>query len=777
MDQTQNSGTRKKQAAGRSERKRAEGGGPLDERCVAEQSSREPSRLTFSSIRGSHPGPMAQTQNSGTRKKQAADRSERRRAEGGGHLDERCVAEQSSRDHRSPESRAVISHPMPKRAIKPDDLTKLHFVSDPQMSPDGGRILFAKKHCAEKNKYETNLYTVDLDGKVQQWTQGGSDGHGRWSPDGSRIAFVSGREKPKPQIFTIGTGGGEARALTSFPEGSIGEFKWSPDGKWIACSFREQHPDWTEEAKKKREEAGLSTPAREIDDIFYRLDGDGYYLGQRYALYLVDAKTGEHKALYSQDPTGFFVFDWSPDSKEIAISHTANRQPMFEPQNDQIWRVTLDGQAWQLEGLPKGPKAQLAWSPDGKHIAYLGHADDTDPWGVRNYRLWIVPAKGGRPVCLTEKDDYCLGAGTLSDTKESGEALLWSPDSRALYVTVGWHGEGQMGYVELDKPGSVQLLTKGHHFVALGNLSADGEKFGCIYGDATHPMEAAVYDLSKDKDAPRKLTHFNDAFLKEVKVVEPEEIWLDSTDGVKIQAWAMKPANYLAPRRYPAVLEIHGGPHAQYGWLFFHEFQVLAAEGYAVVYSNPRGSKGYGEEHTAAIRGDWGNKDWQDIETVIRWMQHQPHIHPGQMGVMGGSYGGYMTNWVIGHTNDFKGAITDRCVSNLVSFGGNSDFAGREDAYWKGVFFGDIENLWRCSPIAYFKNVKTPTLIIHSEGDLRCNIEQSEQVFVALKHQNVDCRFVRYPQSTSHGMSRTGPPDMRLHRLGEILKWWEKYLK
>jgi dipeptidyl aminopeptidase/acylaminoacyl peptidase len=397
---------------------------------------------------------------------------------------------------------------------------------------------------------------------------------------------------------------------------------------------------------------------------------------------------------------------------------------------------------------------------------------------VKNHKLFVVKADGGPAKCLTEQDDFCLSVGTLSDTRDAGYGgmLEWSPDSKALYVQVGWHGEVQLGFVQADKPGTTTLLTSGHHVLNIGNVSGDGEKIACMYSDPVFPSEIAVYDLAKDKERPRILTSFNEHLLSELKLSAPEEIWLDTPDGTKLQIWEMKPIDYMPPKRYAAVLEIHGGPHAQYGWTFFHEFQVLAAAGYVVVFPNPRGSKGYGEAHTAAIRGDWGNKDWQDVETALHWMQHQPHIHPGSIGIMGGSYGGYMTNWAIGHTSDFKAAITDRCVSNMISMGGSSDFPQREDAYWPGVFFGNIEKLWKDSPIAYFKNVKTPTLVIHSEGDLRCNIEQGEQVFTALQELGVDSRFVRYPATTSHGMSRSGPPDLRLHRLGEILSWWRKYL-
>jgi acylaminoacyl-peptidase len=224
------------------------------------------------------------------------------------------------------------------------------------------------------------------------------------------------------------------------------------------------------------------------------------------------------------------------------------------------------------------------------------------------------------------------------------------------------------------------------------------------------------------------------------------------------------------------VLEIHGGPHGQYGVGFFHEMQLLAAQGYVVVFSNPRGSKGYGEDFCAAIKGTWGRKDWEDMQAVIAWMSGLPDVDASRLGVMGGSYGGYMTNWIVGHTGAFRAAITDRCVSNLVSMFGSSDIAEEPGNYWTGNCWDDAAELWDQSPLKHLGNCTTPTLIIHSEGDLRCNVEQAEQVYMALKHLGVPTRLVRYPRSTSHGMSRAGPPDMRLHRLGQILGWWKRWL-
>jgi dipeptidyl aminopeptidase/acylaminoacyl peptidase len=374
---------------------------------------------------------------------------------------------------------------------------------------------------------------------------------------------------------------------------------------------------------------------------------------------------------------------------------------------------------------------------------------------------------------LTEPTDHSLTVSTLSDTKEAsfGAWIEWREDSSAIHAVIGTKGETHFTTISLE--GEIDFHTQGQHLFS-GNSVRNGKVVGVFSTPTMVPEIAIVEDLSKGEI--RHLTSFNADWHAEAQVQPAEEIWLDTPDNTKLHGWVIKPEGN-GP--WPAVLEVHGGPHAQYGWAFFHEFQVLAAQGYVVVYTNPRGSTGYGEAHTKAIQGDWGTADWVDIQTVTKWMQEQSFIDSKRMGVMGGSYGGYMTNWVVGHTKDYKAAITDRCVSNFVSMAGNSDFPMNKDGYFKGNAWGDlndIKELWRQSPISYFKDVTTPTLVIHSAGDLRCNIEQGEQVYSALQQSGIPTRFVRYPASTSHGMSRSGPADLRQHRLNEIVTWWKRFL-
>jgi dipeptidyl aminopeptidase/acylaminoacyl peptidase len=386
----------------------------------------------------------------------------------------------------------------------------------------------------------------------------------------------------------------------------------------------------------------------------------------------------------------------------------------------------------------------------------------------------------GNARSLTGQEDCCLMSIPISDTAEISfrANIHWTPDGQQIFMELGWQGLSHIASIKV-AGGKIKFhpSTAGASMHTLGNLSREGGlKMALTISDSVSLPDIFLGHISAGQFKIARLSGFNGALFDQLQLSRPEAAWVKSADGNEVQVWLMKPAGYKSGRRYPAILEIHGGPHAMYGLGFFHEFQLLAAQGFVVVFSNPRGSKGYGRDHCAAIRGCWGTADWVDIQAVTAFLKKQPFVDSERMGVMGGSYGGYMTNWVIGHTHDFKAAITDRCVSNLVSMFGTSDFIDPPDQYWPGNSWDRPEKLWERSPLKYLGNAKTPTLILHSEGDLRCNIEQAEQVFTVLKLKNVPTRFVRYPASTSHGLSRNGPPDLRIHRLGQILEWWRKYL-
>ncbi|MFO0875458.1 MAG: S9 family peptidase [Phycisphaerales bacterium] len=689
----------------------------------------------------------------------------------------------------------MATHTTPRgaktRPVRPDDLARFTIVSDAQMSPDGERVLFSRKVAGPKNAWQTSLWMVPVDGgDPRAFTSGPRDGHGRWSADGARVAFIRAEPRHRPQIHVIDATGGESRALTRFPEGAIASFRWSPNGRFLAASFRANDPEWTEETKKRRESEGLGEPPRVLDHLWYRLDGDGYFNAQRHHLVVVDATTGGHRTLFDRDTLGSFSYDVSPDGATIAVTANTDRQALIKPANDRIFLVDVrSGRVRELAGPPAGPKTGICWSPDGRTLAWAGRADSKDDlYSTENCELWVTDARSGASRSLTARFDVCLMAGTLGDCGDAifAPSIQWSPDGRRIFMRIGRQGQGHVASVAATAKGGRTTLayhTRGRAEHQMGAPSADGRRMALVRIAPTAPSEACVLELggaAGDRAGGaarvRPLTSFNRAICAGLTIVEPAPHWIDSTDGVRVHAWVLHPPGRAPARRRPAILMIHGGPHAQYGETFFHEMQTMASAGYAVVMINPRGSKGYGRDHCAAIRGAWGAKDWEDVQSALRWMKGRPEIDPRRIAIAGGSYGGYMVNWAIGHTHEFRCAITDRCVSNLLSMAGNSDYPDAPDRYWPGAVWDRWEARWECSPIKHFRKVKTPTLVIHSEGDLRCNIEQGEQVFAALTVLKVPTRFVRYPASTSHGMSRIGPPDMRMHRLGQMLEWFARWL-
>lgn len=669
-----------------------------------------------------------------------------------------------------------------RKRLTPEDLTRFVLVEDCSISPEGDSILFTRRHIDDKNKTVSNLWTVGTNSRspARQFTVGGKDGHGRFSPDGRHIAFVSSRDKSPQQLWLIPRTGGEALQLTNFPEGSIAEFRWSPDGRSIAVSFREQDPDWTEKARKERETKGLSTPPRILDGLWHRLDGDGYFNTSRYYLYIVDAASGTHRKLFDKAPLGIGSFDWSPDGREFVVVVNQDADALVKPWKTRLVLVDAKtGRARPIKGQADGMRNAVEWSPDGTLVAFSGTLGRQEVWRAVNQHLFVVDPRTGACRCVTEGADVCLESAVVSDTHEAdfNPVFHWTPDSRWIWFEAGIEGTRRIARVPITG-GELEWLTDGPDQASFGGFSEDGTRFAMRRGSPLDIDDIAIGIISPDgRLSAQPLTRFNAELLSGALLSRPEPHWVESADGTRVQLWVMKPAGYENGKKYPALLEIHGGPHAQYGGRFFHEFQMLAAAGYVVVFSNPRGSKGYGEAFADAICGDWGNLDWLDMQAVIGWMKKRSFIDVKRMGVVGGSYGGYMTNWIIGHTDAFAAAVSDRCVSNLISMAGNSDYPTVPDSYWPGNAWDSPEEMWNQSPMKYAGSIKTPTLLIHSEGDLRCNIEQSEQLFTALQLRGIPSRMVRYPASTSHGMSRNGPADLRVHRLRQILDWFDRWLK
>ena len=659
-----------------------------------------------------------------------------------------------------------------KRPITADDLLALQGVGDPQISPDGARVAFVRTATdTEKNTYRGEIWAAPANGSrpARKFTGGKwNDGEARWSPDGAQMAFVSDRQDEQAQVFLIPADGGEASALTHLEAGGVQGLRWSPDGTQIAFLYRATPEAYTKKAVEERKSKGLSSPPRVHLRLGYRDDGFGYFDGSYWQVYVADARTGEARALTSGE---FSCGDicWSPDS--LTLAFLSDRRPDGDASGTaetQIWTVSAEGgDIAALPALP-GDKGGLAWSPDGRSLAYIGNPDPQDQWGTNNDRVFVQPAGGNETARdLTGHTDKAVGELTIADVGGGGgESLVWSADSLRLFFPVSENGDTRVYSVPVDGGELTALTPEGH---VVGGFSMAGNTIAYTLGSSTVPAEVYVGD--------RQVSDLNRAWSDEIALQAPISFALDAGDGGVVPGWFLLPPDFAADGTAPLVLYVHGGPHLQYGNSLFHELQWLAAQGYVVAYANPRGSKGYGEAHTKAIKGHWGDPALADVERVVDEAIARGYADPKKTAIMGGSYGGYLTAWAIGHTDRFACAIADRLVNNIHSMAGTCDFPWAHGTYYGGNAWDDPADLWHNSPLAYAGKINTPLLLIHSDGDLRCPVSQAEELFAALRLQRKPVEFVRYPAETSHGLSRNGPPDLRLDRLHRNLTWLDKYLK
>ena len=661
------------------------------------------------------------------------------------------------------------------RTITADDLYKFKLISEPVISPAGDLAVYCQHEVDKKTeKKYAHLWAVSLpNGKPRQITHGKhSDTSPRFSPDGKTIAFLSNREDEKqPQIYLLPTDGGEAKRLTDL-KGEIGSFSFSPDGKRLLVQFRAKDKGEIEREKDERKKK-LGVVCREIDRVFFKEDGRGYLPKERFHLWIVDVKSGKAKQLTKGDKYDEWDPAWSPDGRTIAFCSNRSEDPDLDPDAIDIYLIPSSGGKMKRIETPLGPKGSPSFSPDGRLIAYYGHEGKGMGW--KNTRLWVVPADGkGKARCLTAKHDFDVSSWTINDMGSLPQVPpTWASDGSAIYFQVAHHGNTVLKRADLD--GNVEDVIAKTGVVGRFGFDRDQERLLYFFGDMKDPGQIYLHDMESGKE--RVLTRANHALLSKIDLGNVEEVWFKGAAGNDLQGWIITPPGFDPKKKYPSILEIHGGPRVQYGNFFMHEFYYLAAQGYVVYFCNPRGGQGYGEAHSKAIWNDWGGADYADLMAWADHVSRLPYIDTSRMGVTGGSYGGYMTNWIIGHTDRFAAAVTQRSVSNLLSMYGSSDFNWAFQEEFGGIPpWEDPENYLRQSPISYIGNAKTPTLVIHSENDLRCAIEQGEQVFVALKRLGVPTKMIRFPDEP-HGLSRNGRTDRRIARLEHIARWFDLYLK
>jgi dipeptidyl aminopeptidase/acylaminoacyl peptidase len=659
------------------------------------------------------------------------------------------------------------------QVLEPESLYNLQFASDPQISKDGSLVAFVVTSIQDdslkgekpKKVYRSSIGMSRNGVEAEQFTSGlYRDTSPRFSPDGTSLAFLSNRANPekleKMQLYFIEVAGGEAEQLTMLKSG-VSSPKFSPDGNQIAFLSR---GDWED----KRAEEG---EPRAFEELPYKADGmpsPGFAIDEPNQLWVYNLETNEQKAI-TNVKTSVVGFDWASNGSLVFVAPKNNAQRARW--SSELFSVKLEGKKSshvQLTNWDASLSSPVV-SPDGKMVALLAsptlHKQPGDP------HLHVMKLiKGATPERIDQKLGAYAGNAVGGDSHFGSYPMeaVWLDNASLL---CGYTFGGSGGIAKVTLKGKTEIL----HLEPDTNINSFAAAGGNIaFIREAHDELAEVY--LETSDEIRILTNISANALPERLSSGLEYIKLER-DGFVVEGWLLKPVGFSKGKKYPVILSVHGGPATAYGHGYFHEFQLLASQGYAVLYGNIRGSVGYGESQTAGTNGSYGLGDYDDLMALFDTaLERFPYLDAARAAVIGGSYGGFMTNWVISHTDRFKAAITDRCICNFLSFYGTSDigyrFTPRE---LRGVVPEDFEHIWEVSPLKHVKNVKTPCLIIHSEADHRCPIEQGEQWFTALKRLNVPTRFVRFPDE-SHELSRSGRPDRRVRRLTEMLEWFEKYL-
>ncbi len=666
-----------------------------------------------------------------------------------------------------------------RRPVCPDDLFNLTFIGDVAISPDGGTICYVQTRMdRETNEYQSDLWTAPTTGTVgdaRRFTaEARTVGQPRWSPDGRWLAFLSDRDgKGKRQIWVIPTtrGGGEARRLTS-GDTAVSDYAWAPDSARLAFVRGEKilppAPPPTEEPAGRVTDDVLT-----ITRIRNKADGRGFIYDRRNHLWTVDLD-GTETRLTEGDHDNLFPA-WSPDGSRLVFVSKRMAEADFTNATELYIIAATGGEPLRLH-TPDGPVDAPAWSPDGARIAFVGPGRANVAGAVS--QLWIIPADGdGTARSLTAALDLNIGLDVSSDSRAgfSGARPVWAPDSSALFFLASTRGTTPLWRVTLESDDPQPMVDWGSQVQSFA-FSADTTILALNLADALNPGDA--YVINRDSgDGPRRLTDANGAFFATVEIATSEAFTYEGAEGWEVQGWLMPPVGHRDGEQYPLVLEIHGGPHTAYGEMFLFEFQALAAQGHGVLFINPRGSTGYGERFTMASNDDWGGNDYRDLmRGVDAAIARAPWIDAARIGVTGGSFGGYMTNWIITQTDRFKAAVTQRSICNMVSKWGVSDigYLGN-DLQWGGPPWENLQFYLDRSPLMHVKNVVTPLLLLHSERDLRCPIEQAEQFFTALKYLRREVEIVRFPDE-GHELSRSGQPLHRLERLQRLTGWFRDHL-
>jgi dipeptidyl aminopeptidase/acylaminoacyl peptidase len=684
-----------------------------------------------------------------------------------------------------------------KRNLTEKDLFSFNWIADPQVSPDGSRIAFVKVTVNDrKDGYNTAIWTVSTaTGETKQLTSGTRDSAPRWSPDGKYLVFVrvpekEGRPDP-PQLFMLSMDGGEAWQFTSLPRGA-GNPQWSPDAKMIAFQNGATAEEIAKAAAKPSPSPSASptptpSPERESDvrvitRAIYR-SNDAGYLDFKHAAHIwvvIAPRTGEDKVTPKQLTSGRYNdgnVTWAKDSSTIYFVSDHRDEPYYELGKTDIYSVSVSGgQPTALTSIDMGTGA-LSISPGGKQVAF--YASTNKP--IHSYTqpdLWVMDlTPNAQPRNLTRDFDFDVGGGVFGDNGAprggGGFPPVWTSDGKTLIALYGKQGRSNLAAFDV-ATGRETEWTTGDHAIESFRATPDGSKFVLLISTPTRIGD--LFWLERPAATPKQLTHLNDELFAKLNLTEPEEIWYTSFDGKKVQAWVQKPPDFDPNKKYPLILNIHGGPHAAYGYVFDHEFQWMAAKGYVVLYPNPRGSTTYGQEFGNIIQYHYPGDDYKDLMAGVDDLIKRGYIDEKKLGVTGGSGGGLLTNWTIGQTTRFAAAVSQRDIANWADWWYTADFTLFQPNWFKAPPFEDPDDYRARSPITYINNVKTPLMLILGEADWRTpTYAGGEEMFRALKYRKIPTVMVRFPNET-HELSRSGQPWHRIERLQHIVGWFDHWL-
>ncbi len=651
--------------------------------------------------------------------------------------------------------------------FEPIDVFNLEYVSDPQISSDGSSVLFVRNFkdiMTDGNR--SNIWISNFDGTdmFPITTGNQSDFSPRLSPSNETLLYLS-TKGGKPQMYLRWLDNGAESKLSNLNQ-SPTNLSWSPDGKWIA--FLMNVPFEAKPLVKlpaKPEGANWETPPKYIEKMKFKADGAGFLKNVRKQLFVLSVDGGTPRQLTFGDYDVNGTPEWTPNGSSILMTSNRNKNREMDPRNSEIYEVFVN--TGKVTALTKrqGPDTSPKISPDGKSIAYLGNDENYDGYQVTH--LYVMTRTGSSSKCVTCKFDRDV------------ENINWSDDGKGIYFQYNTEGNTRIAISDLN--GKITDLAKDIGGLSIGRPYSGGQYsvsengiFAFTHSTPDHPADLATGD-SKSKKINR-LTRLNDDLFSHKKLGEVEEIWYESSfDKRKIQGWICKPPNFDPSKKYPLILEIHGGPFANYGDRFSAEVQLFAAAGYVVLYTNPRGSTSYGKEFGNLIHHNYPSQDYDDLISGVDAVIKKGYIDEDNLMVTGGSGGGVLTSWIVGKTDRFRAAVVAKPVINWYSFVLYADNPAFFYKYWfPGKPWDHAEHYMKRSPISLVGNVKTPTMLLTGEQDYRTPMGESEQYYAALKLNNVETALVRI-QGSGHGIA--AKPSNLMAKVVYILGWFERYKK